>query len=342
MKSIVSLAICLAIFLAVTLGLAHRELLLALPTGTDVMFEITPGTTLLTVSERLDQAGLLPATPIVFRAFARATRYRGAIKIGEYRLVSGMDSYDLLQQFRAGKVYQHRVTFPEGLSLVAWRSILAREAGLQHELAAMSDQEIVAALGVDGLLPGESLLNQAPEGWFFPDTYLYVKGDSDLSVLGKAHVKMQQVLAQEWAQRETAGSLSGPYEALILASMIEKETGHEPDRVVIASVFHNRLKRGMRLQSDPTVIYGLGKEFTGDLRRRHLTTDGPFNTYTRHGLPPTPICSPGRASIKAALSPLATDYLYFVAKGNGESYFSRTLSEHNLAVRRYQLSEAGL
>ncbi len=317
-----------------TAVLVHREMSLLLSVDADALFDIPRGAHLNQVTQALSQAELLSANPLLFQAYARATRYRGVIQAGEYKISSGMDSYALLKRFRAGEVYHYNITFPEGWHLSAWRAALKDTAELQHEGGHLSDTELATALGIEG----------APEGWFYPDTYSFVKGSRDLAILHRAHVKMKQLLAREWAHPSPSSglsdgareSLSDPYAVLILASMIEKETGYEPDRAIIASVFHNRLRRGMRLQSDPTVIYGLAETYAGNLTRRHIDTDGPFNTYTRSGLPPTPICSPGPASIKAALSPATSDYLYFVAKGNGESHFSSTLDEHILAVRRYQ------
>ena len=311
--------------------MVHQEMSLRLDLEAGILFEIPRGGHLNQVTQRLSQAGLLAASPVVFQAYARATRYRGPIQAGEYQLVPGMDGYALLHRFRRGEVHHYKITFPEGWTLSAWRAALETRAELQHLAPPLSDTALAAALGIQG----------APEGWFYPDTYAFVRGDQDLAILQRAHVKMKQVLAATWDEvslsatgsRET---LAEPYAALILASMIEKETGHAPDRAIIASVFHNRLKRGMRLQSDPTVIYGLASSYRGNLTRRHLDTDSPYNTYTRAGLPPTPICAPGPAALKAAFFPASSDYLYFVAKGNGESHFSRSLDEHILAVRRYQ------
>ncbi len=326
MRPLLYITLTALVILLVTLALGHREMLQVL--ATDDLFEIPGGSSLNQVASELSAAGLLPADPFLFQAYARATRFRGPIQAGEYRLASGMDSYALLALLRSGKVQQYDITFPEGWRLSEWQTALdpALDPALDRSAGLRRESVLAAALAIEG----------APEGWFFPDTYRFVKGDSNLAILRRAHLKMQQVLEGEWARREPTQNLATPYDALILASVIEKETGHGPDRATIASVFHNRLARGMRLESDPTVIYGLSADYDGNLTRAHLATDGPFNTYTRHGLPPTPICSPGLASIRAALSPATSDYLYFVAKGNGESYFSSTLAEHNQAVRRYQ------
>ena len=320
--------------LVLTGGMArivHQEMSLRPALEAELLFEIPRGAHLNSVIQRLSQAGLLATKPLVFQVYARATGYRGAIQAGEYKLVPGMDGYALLHRFRTGEVHHYKITFPEGWSLAEWRAALEASTELQHLAPPLSDTALAASLGIQG----------APEGWFYPDTYAFVKGDRDLAILQRAHVKMKQVLEATWdeASREAAWSmeaLADPYAALILASMIEKETGHAPDRAIIASVFHNRLRRGMRLQSDPTVIYGLAASYAGNLTRRHLNTDSPYNTYTRSGLPPTPICAPGPAAIKAAFFPASSDYLYFVAKGNGQSYFSSSLDEHILAVRRYQ------
>jgi UPF0755 protein len=199
---------------------------------------------------------------------------------------------------------------------------------LIHESSALSDEQIMARLGSAG---------QHPEGWFFPDTYLFAKGESDLLVLGRAHQAMLKQLESVWQQRAAGTPLRSSYDALILASIVEKETGRREDRGMIAAVFLNRLRAGMRLQTDPTVIYGLGARFDGNLRKRDIEMDQPFNSYTRDGLPPRPISMPGRESLMATIHPAASDALYFVSKGDGGSAFSRTLDEHNRAVQKFQL-----
>lgn len=296
------------------------------PVTEDALFNIEPGSNLVVVTQRLTTSELLPVNGNVFKALALVTRSAGAIRAGQYQIKQGMTSLDLLALFRSGKVKQHKLTFPEGWSLNQWLALMRQAPYLEIKTTSMTRAQLSLSLGIDG----------DPEGWLFPDTYQYTKGDSDLEILVLAHTKMNRVLEEQWQQRGILGFIDSPYQALVLASMIEKETGFHPDREKIASVFHNRLIKGMKLQSDPTVIYGLGNGFNGDLTRQDLKVDTLYNTYTRTGLPPTPICSPGRASIHAALTASAHPYLYFVAKGNGQSQFSISLKEHNEAVNRYQ------
>ncbi|MBK5969568.1 aminodeoxychorismate lyase [Thiorhodovibrio winogradskyi] len=249
------------------------------------------------------------------------------IKAGEYALTPGMTPPQLLDLLVSGRSVQYPVTLIEGRSFREVLADIAAAPGFKHELEGMSDAEIREALDLD---------IDHLEGWFFPDTYLFRRGASDVQVLRRAHERMREVLAEEWGQREADLPIATPYEALILASVIEKETGLGSERPEIAGVFERRLHKGMRLQTDPTVIYGLGEDFDGNLTRAHLETDSPYNTYTRAGLPPTPIALPGRAAIHAALHPKDGDTLYFVARGDGSHYFSASLDEHNCAVQRFQ------
>jgi UPF0755 protein len=219
------------------------------------------------------------------------------------------------------------VTIVEGWNWRQVRQALAKAEHLKTDSRALSDAALMAQLGRPGV---------APEGRFYPDTYSYAKGASDLAVLQRAMKAMDKQLQHAWDARQPGAALQSPEQALILASIVEKETGKAQDRAQISGVFNNRLRIGMRLQTDPTVIYGLGEAFEGDLRRVHLTTDNPWNTYTRGGLPPTPIAMPGKAALLAAVQPAKTPALYFVAKGDGSSHFSATLDEHNRAVNRYQ------
>jgi UPF0755 protein len=219
------------------------------------------------------------------------------------------------------------VTLVEGWNWRQVRQALAKAENLRPDSRALSDDALMAQMGRPGV---------APEGRFYPDTYSYAKGSSDLAVLQRAMKAMDKQLQQAWEARQPGAALQSPEQALILASIVEKETGMAQDRSLISGVFNNRLRIGMRLQTDPTVIYGLGEAFDGNLRRVHLTTDNPWNTYTRAGLPPTPIAMPGKASLLAAVQPAKTSAIYFVAKGDGSSHFSATLDEHNRAVNRYQ------
>jgi len=291
----------------------------------DSVFTIESGSSLSAITKRLTLDDLLPVNNIAFKTFVSLTRSEGSIQAGQYQLKAGMPSHEVLALFRSGKVIRYRITFPEGLRVKEWLERLQQAPYLDAKTAGMTRGEIVQSLG----------LTKELEGSLFPDTYQYILGDSDLDVLKLAVREMSEVLGDEWTGRAMT-AISTPFEALILASMIEKETGYGPDREKVASVFHNRLDAGMKLQSDPTVIFGLGAGFDGDLKRSHLKADTPYNTYTRKGLPPGPICSPGRASINAALGGSSHPYLYFVAMGDGKSYFSVNLEEHNKAVNRYQ------
>jgi UPF0755 protein len=220
--------------------------------------------------------------------------------------------------------------FVEGTTLRQWMAALAQEEKLRHTGALRDEAAVRALLGL-----GE----QSAEGWLFPDTYRFAPGIADADLLKRAHAAMKRRLAEAWEGRDPALPLKSPYEALILASIVEKETGAASERPLVASVFVNRMRRGMRLQTDPTVIYGIGEKFDGNIRKRDLTTDTPYNTYTRDGLPPTPIAMPGAASLRAVSRPAESDFLYFVGKGDGTHQFSRTLEEHNRAVAKYQLKQ---
>jgi UPF0755 protein len=235
-----------------------------------------------------------------------------------------------LALFASGRSIQYPVTLVEGRRFRDVVGELAEVSVLEHELTGLSDAEVMERVGID---------EAHPEGWLFPDTYLVVRGSTDVALLRRAYERMQEVLAEEWANRSEDLPLATPYDALILASIIEKETGVAEERPAIAGVFVRRLQRGMRLQTDPTVIYGMDDAFDGDIRRADLRRETPYNTYVIDGLPPTPIALPGREAIHAALHPADGDSLYFVARGDGRHYFSATLDEHNCAVRHYQLDQ---
>lgn len=293
----------------------------------DDTFEISAGMTVTEVARKLKQQGVVQTPELIFRLYARLTASEGFPKAGEYRLEPGMSSADALKLFRSGRVIQRVITFPEGWTFEEWRSLLASVPRLRQTIATLTDEEIMAQLGNPEV---------AAEGQFFPDTYQYAAGDTDLSILRRAHEAMLAALDREWRARTPGLPLETVYDALILASIVEKETGFPPDRDPIAGVFTNRLNLGMRLQSDPTVIYGI-EDFDGDLRRSDLREATPYNTYVIRGLPPTPICNPGIEAIRAVMNPAPVPYRYFVARGDGSSEFSVTLDEHNAAVRRYQL-----
>jgi UPF0755 protein len=272
----------------------------------------------------------LSRPPIYLEAYARLNGLATRLQAGEYALTPGLTPPALLERIVAGQVIQYPLTVVEGWTFRQLRQALAAHPKLVQTLAGLSDAEIMTRLG----RPGDH-----PEGRFLPDTYHFPAGFTDAAFLRRALTAMDQRLADLWKRRSPAAPLQEPYQALILASIIEKETGMAAERAEIAGVFARRLRQGMRLQTDPTVIYGLGEAFDGNLRRRDLETDTPYNTYTRAGLPPTPIALPGLAALEAAVNPADGDTLYFVADGEGGHVFSRTLEEHNRAVRRYQLKQ---
>jgi UPF0755 protein len=247
-------------------------------------------------------------------------------RVGEYRLEPKTGPSELLALLSSGRVVQHRFTLVEGWSFRQLAAALIANPVLRHELDLDAPAQwdlVTAALGIDH-----------PEGWFLPETYQFTRGDSDRDILQRAHRAMKAALEKAWASRDPALPLDDPYQLLTLASIIEKETARESERGQVAGVFVRRLRKGMRLQTDPTVIYGMGEAFDGDIRHRDLRTDTPYNTYTRHGLPPTPIAMPGRASLAAAARPESGETLYFVADGSGGHTFSKTLEEHQEAVRK--------
>lgn len=294
-----------------------------------LVYQLRPGTSVAALAGELVQQGVLDS-PLYLRLLARQRGDAERIKAGEYRIVAGTTPAQLMDQLVLGKVVQYSLTLIEGWSFAQVRAALANEPALKQTLNGKSAAEILAQLGAS---------ESHPEGLFLPDTYVFIRGDSDINFLKRAYQAMKSYLAEEWNQRAEDLPLETPYQALILASIIEKETGKEEERPAIAGVFVRRLKRGMKLQTDPTVIYGLGDAFDGNLRRRDLRRDTPYNTYTRKGLPPTPIALPGREAVQAALHPQDGKSLYFVARGDGSHAFSSTLNEHNRAVRKYQLGK---
>ncbi|MGQ0727262.1 endolytic transglycosylase MltG [Acidovorax sp.] len=287
---------------------------------------IEPGTTPRGVARDVVAAGVKTDARLL-HAWFRVSGQDRAIKAGNYEIPPGTTPISLLQKLARGEEALRALTLVEGWNWRQVRQALAKEEQIKHDAAALTDEALMAQLGRPGV---------APEGRFFPDTYTYAKGSSDIALLRRAMHAMDRHLEAAWTQRAADTPLKSADEALTLASIVEKETGKASDRGQIAGVFVNRLRVGMLLQTDPTVIYGLGEKFDGNLRKRDLQTDTPWNTYTRPGLPPTPIAMPGKASLLAAVQPQATRALYFVAKGDGTSHFSASLEEHNRAVNRYQ------
>jgi len=287
---------------------------------------IEPGTTPRAVARDAVAAAVKTDARLLYGWF-RVSGQDRAIKAGNYEIPPGTTPISLLQKLARGEEALRALTLVEGWNWRQVRQALAKEEQLKRDSATLTDEALMAQLGRPGV---------APEGRFFPDTYTYAKGSSDIALLRRAMHAMDRRLEAAWAQRAADTPLKSADEALILASIVEKETGKASDRGQIAGVFVNRLRVGMLLQTDPTVIYGLGERFDGNLRKRDLQTDTPWNTYTRPGLPPTPIAMPGKAALLAAVQPQATRALYFVAKGDGSSHFSASLEEHNRAVNRYQ------
>ena len=292
---------------------------------------IPPGASARAVVQTLNLNGV-QTQPVLLYGWLRFSGASKRIKAGNYELTPDLTPRTLLAKLVKGEVAQRSVTLAEGLTFGQWRALLRAAPDLQPETSGLSASEIMEKLGHPGV---------PAEGRFFPDTYSYPKGSSDLALLRRAKQEMDRRLALAWDLREPSSPLKTPEEALILASIVEKETGHPEDRAHVAGVFNNRLRIGMRLQTDPTVIYGLGEKFDGNLRKVDLLTDTPWNTYTRAGLPPTPIAMPGMDSLLAAVKPAKTEALYFVARGDGTSEFSTTLSDHNRAVREFQLKRNG-
>lgn len=289
-------------------------------------FQVTAGSSLRSAITQMREAGI-NVDPTLLATLARFNKADTAIKAGSYAVKKGITPLQLLDKLLKGKTTQGELTLVEGWTFRQWRVRMDNHPDLKHESRGMSEAQIIERMGLSVI---------SLEGLLFPDTYLFDKQSSDLELLARANRAMQRKLETEWAQRAAGLPYKTPEEALIMASIVEKETGRESDRNLVAAVFINRLSMGMLLQTDPTVIYGLGEAFDGNLRKRDLLADTPYNTYTRRGLPPTPIAMPGQASLRAALNPAPSEVLYFVARGDGSSQFSRTLDEHNNAVNRYQ------
>ena len=293
---------------------------------TPVDFRIVPGSSLRSAVGQMQEAGIA-VNPDLFALLARWRSVSSGIKAGSYSISHRLTPEELLAKLVRGDVTQGEVVLVDGLTFRQWRARLDQHPDLKHESKDLGEAEIATRLGIkEGNI----------EGWLFPDTYLFDKHSSDLEVLARAHRIMRKKLDTAWAERDATLPYRNPYEALIMASIIEKETGRNDDRAQIAAVFVNRLRKGMPLQTDPTVIYGMAEKFDGNLRKRDLQADTPYNTYTRSGLPPSPIAMPSMAALQAALHPADSDALYFVARGDGSSQFSRTLDEHNRAVNKYQ------
>ena len=290
-------------------------------------FQVAPGSGLRSAARQIE-AGGIPVGRIRFEILVRALGKSQELKAGSYELEAAVNPLQLLDKLTRGDVTQAELTLIEGWTFRQFRTAIDANTWLKGDSRGLPDGEILKRIGA---------AESHPEGLFFPDTYLFGKNASDFDVLRRAYASMQRHMDQEWTARDQKTPYRTPYEALVMASIVEKETGRAEERDMIAGTLVNRLRIGMRLQVDPAVIYGLGAEFDGNLRRRDLQADGPYNTYQRGGLPPTPIAMPGLGAIRAALRPSHTLTLYYVSRGDGTSQFSRTLDEHNRAVAKYQL-----
>ena len=291
-----------------------------------ILFEIEKGESFRKITDKLIQNGA-SIDPIWFRLLAYQQNLTHKIKTGEFVLNAGLTPSELLAVLVAGKSKQYVITFPEGWAFSQIRQEIESNRYIKQTLKGLGDKAVLKQIGAS---------EDHPEGLFFPDTYYFEKNMTDAALLKRAYLKMQQILQQEWRNREKNLPLKNPYEALILASIIEKETGKASERPAIAGVFIRRLRKGMLLQTDPTVIYGMGKAYQGNIRYKDLRKPTPYNTYVIKGLPPTPIAMPGKAAIYAALHPEPGDTLYFVSRGDGSHVFSATLRKHNEAVNTYQ------
>ena len=322
---VVVLLLAAALAVASALGAAWYRKPLSLP-HSPYDFEVRTGASLASVARTLSADGVVPHA-MLLTALARVERVDRTIKAGSYEIEQGITLPELLAKLTQGDVTQTAITIVEGTTFAQLKRALDENPDVTHQLDGLSDSELLARLGAS---------EPAPEGLFFPDTYYFAAGSSDLAVLKRAYRALHARLDAAWSRREPGLPLASPYEALILASLVEKETGRASDRPLVASVFINRLARGMRLQTDPAVIYGIGERFDGNLRKHDLEADSPYNTYLRTGLPPTPIALPSQASLDVVVDPPTTPYLYFVSRGDGTSEFSANLIEHNRAVSKYQ------
>ena len=324
MRRLVTLLIVLVLFATAGLGY-YVHYPLPLPV-TPFEFDLKQGSSLKSVAREMRQAGLLGRDwPFVW--LARLRGKSAQLKAGNYSLDHAISPLELLEVITKGEVTQRQISIIEGWTFKQIRVTLNANPDITHDTLNLTDAEILQRIGAT---------EAHPEGLFFPDTYYFAAGSSDVRIFKRAYQIMQQRLQEAWLERAPDLPLQTPYQALILASIVEKETGTPGDRSKIAGVFVNRLRKGMLLQTDPAVIYGLGDKFDGNLRKRDLLADTAYNTYTRSGLTPTPIALPGLAALQATLHPAQTDALYFVARGDGSSQFSATLEQHNRAVNRFQ------
>ena len=307
-------------------GFVYWTLQPILQTKKSIEFSIRPGSSLRSLSRQIVDTGI-PLNSALFEILARISGKTNKLKAGSFELESNESPYDLLEKIANGEFSHASLVIIEGWTFHQMRNAIDMNPALRHDTSTMSEKELMNKINPD---------YQLAEGLFFPDTYLFAKGSSDLLIYQQAHQSMLKHLEDAWKTKNMAVPYRTAYDALTMASIIEKETGQPSERSLIAAVFINRLKVGMLLQTDPTVIYGMGEQYKGKIRKRDLQEDTPYNTYTRGGLPPTPIALPGLASLSAAMNPANSSALYFVAKGDGSSHFSDNLNEHNRAVNKYQ------
>jgi len=325
-KPLAIISIVLLIILMAWLWVSYRDAINKPVVQNSLTIEIEQGDSFTKITNKLLLQGLA-IQPLMFKAIALQKNIINKLKVGEYELTPGLTIPQILTIFAEGKSKKYTITFPEGWSLKEILQELEKTPNLKISLEKTAISELPAQLGMS---------EKMPEGLFFPDTYYFEKNATDVSILKRAYNKMQSVLNEEWQNREPNLPYKTPYEALIMASIVEKETGAKNERPLIAGVFTRRLKLGMLLQTDPTVIYGMGDNYGGNIRASDLTAATPYNTYVIQGLPPTPIAMPGRDAIHATLHPEKDNNLYFVAKGDGSHQFSATLAEHNSAVNNFQ------
>ncbi len=326
------IAVAVAVVVVVIVAMDFRKFYttpLALPAGENSYYEVKPGANIGQVANSLYKSGFI-SNPYYFVVLARWQGTQNQIKAGEYEITEGITPLQFLEKIVSGKVLQYSLTIIEGVTFRQALATIHANENLEHYLKGKSDAEIMAKLGWP---------QQHPEGRFFPDTYFFTRGMSDIDILKRSYRMMQSYLENAWQKRQKGLPLKSSYEALILASIVEKETGLRHEQPQIAGVFIRRLQQKMRLQTDPTVIYGMGERYDGNIRRRDLVEYTPYNTYRIPALPPTPIALPGGAAIDAVMHPQDGKTLYFVSKGDGSHYFSETLEEHNRAVAKYQLKK---